>query len=339
MKTIGIIFTICLLFVGCNEEKNEVQEYVINGRAQGSTYAVKYFSTDNVVTKESLDSIFQVIDESMSTYLPTSMISRLNEGDNSVVVDDHFIKVLNASKVIFRESDSLFDPTVGILMDIYGFGPKKQTLRLNQEQLDSVLQYVGLQKIAVNEDSTIAKMYPESYLDFNSIAQGYSVDVLIDFLKSKGVQNAIVEVGGELAAIGVNEAKQKEWIVGIDDPLQDPNGERTLIAKIKLKNLGMATSGNYRKVKIDSITGEKYVHTMNPKTGKPQKGKLLSATILAPTTMRADGLATAFMVMDVEKSIEFLASHQDIYAYFIYMDEANEEQFYQTENFKKLVVE
>lgn len=341
MKKILLTLTVVLSLAACkqSEKKKELQEYVVNGRAQGSTYAVKYFAKAAVVSQAEFDSIFQVIDESMSTYLPTSMISRINKGDSTVVVDNHFKKVLEASKVIFKESDSLFDPTVGILMDFYGFGPKKRTMHLTQKQLDSVLNYVGLQKVTLTKTNTIAKQHPEIYLDFNSIAQGYSVDVVIDFLKSKGIQNAIVEVGGELAAIGTNKAKEKDWIVGIDDPLQDPNGERQLIAKIKLKNLGMATSGNYRKVKIDSVTGEKYVHTMNPKTGKPKKGKLLSATILSSSSMQADGLATAFMVMDVEKSIAFLKSHPAIYAYFIYMDENNEEQFYQTENFQQLVVE
>lgn len=327
------VFLISLL--SCND--NTQKQYVVQGTAQGSTYAVKYFATDEVVTKASLDSIFEVIDVSMSTYLPTSKISKINQGDSTIVIDDHFIKVLEASKVIYKETDSLFDPTVGILMDVYGFGPKKQTLHLEPQQLDSMLNYVGLHKVNITKKHTIQKDFPNVYLDFNSIAQGYSVDVVVAYLQSKGVDNAIVEVGGELAAIGSNIGKQKDWVVGIDDPMQE-EGLRKLIAKINLTDLGMATSGNYRKVKIDSITGEKYVHTMNPKTGKPQKGKLLSATILAESTMMADGLATAFMVMDVEKSIAFLKHHPEIYAYFIYSDQDNSEQFYQTDNFSALII-
>lgn len=328
------------VFTSCKEKHEAKPEvFIVQGEAQGSTYAVKYIAENEVVSKQQLDSIFKVIDDSMSPWVSNSIISRMNSADTTVVADNHFKKVLWASQTIFKESDSLFDPTVGTLMKIYGFGPDKHIKQLTQEQWDSVMRYIGLQKVTLLENGTIHKEYPEIYMDFNAIAQGYSVDVVIDFLKAHGIADAIVEVGGEIAAIGTNSLQNKSWVVGIDDPLQNPEEERRLIAKIKLKDLGMATSGNYRKVIVDTITGEKYVHTMNPKTGKPQKGKLLSTTILAEDTMRADGLATAFMVMDVEKSIAFLKQHPEIYAYFIYMDADHKEQFYQTDNFKDLIVE
>ncbi|GLB52191.1 FAD:protein FMN transferase [Neptunitalea chrysea] len=338
MKNICVLLALIGVFASC-EKKEEIKEFVIQGTAQGSTYAIKYVSESEVVSKKQIDSIFAVIDNSMSTWVPTSIVSKVNDGDTLVVVDDHFKKVMKASERIFMESDSLFDPTVGTLMKVYGFGPKKQIKHLSREQLDSVMDYIGLEKVRLRPDGTISKLYPEIYMDFNSIAQGYSVDVLVDFLKANGINNAIVEVGGELAAIGTNTLKDKNWVVGIDDPLQDPYEPRKLIARINIQDLGMATSGNYRKVILDTVTGEKYVHTMNPKTGLPQKGTILSATVLAEKTMRADGLATAFMTMDVDKSIGFLKMHPEIYAYFIYMDDSNKEQFYQTENFKKLMLE
>lgn len=339
ISTLLILVLLAIGIAACNSDAKSTtqQEYVVTGTAQGSTYALKYLAADELVRKEAIDSIFVAIDNSMSTWVPTSIISRINKGDSTVVIDDHFRKVFEASEAIYKSSKELFDPTVGSLMKLYGYGKEKQIMHLSQPQLDSVMRFIGFSKLSINDD-TLSKELPEISIDFNAIAQGYSVDVVVDFLKSKGIKDAIVEVGGELAAIGENKLKNKNWIVGIDDPLQNPEEERKLIAKIKLKDLGMATSGNYRKVIIDTVTGEKYVHTMNPKTGKPQKGKLLSATILAADTMMADGLATAFMVMDVEQSIAYLNTHPELYAYLIYMDDNNEEQFFQTDNFKVLVV-
>lgn len=324
--------------ISCNKTPKDPQEFVIHGEAQGSTYAIKYIANEQVVSKEQLDSIFKVIDNSMSPWVPSSLISRMNNGDTQVVADSHFKTVMDASEVIFKESDGLFDPTVGTLMKIYGFGPDKTIKHLSPEQWDSVMRYIGFDKVHLKPDGSLSKQYPEIYMDFNSIAQGYSVDVVVNFLKAKGVKDAIVEVGGEIAAMGTNSLLHKNWVVGIDDPLQNPDEPRKLIATVNLKDLGMATSGNYRKVITDTLTGEKYVHTMNPKTGKPQRGKLLSTTILAADTMRADGLATAFMVMDVEKTIAFLENHPELYAYLIYVDDTNTEQIYQTENFKTIMV-
>lgn len=324
--------------VSCHKPK-ELEEFVIQGAAQGSTYAVKFIAKEKVISKTQLDSVFTVIDNSMSTWVPTSLISKVNAGDSTVVVDAHFKNVMAETEAIYKESDGLFDPTVGTLMKLYGFGPKKKFVRLSEEEHDSVMNLIGWDKIKLDTEGHVIKEYPEMYMDFNAIAQGYTVDVVLDFLREKGITDAIVEVGGELAAMGTNTLKNKSWVVGIDDPLQSPDEPRKLIAKIYLNNLGMATSGNYRKVTVDSNTGEKFVHTMNPKTGTSQKGKLLSATVLASSTMRADGLATAFMAMDVEKSIEFIKRHPEIYVYFIYMDEQGEEQFYQSDNFAKLVIE
>src|SRR5690606_37180560 len=160
----------------------------------------------------------------------------------------------------------------------YGFGPNKKQQDLSPKQVDRLLQFVGFDKISLNTDKTISNKHNQTFMDFNAIAQGYSVDVVVNHLKSKGIENAIVEIGGELFALGKISIANKNWVVGIDDPLQKPE-ERTLIAKVKRENLGMATSGNYRKVMIDEQTGERFVHIINPKTGLAQKNNVLSATV------------------------------------------------------------
>jgi len=325
---------IVLLFVSCQQK--EEQFYVIQGEAQGSTYSIKYIANEDVVSKAQIDSLLTAFDNSLSTYKPTSLISKINQGDTTIVVDDWFVETFKASNQIYKETNGLFDPTIGVLVNAYGFGPNHERKKLNQFQIDSLLNFVGFDKVTLNSDRTISKKHQETYFDFNAIAQGYSVDIVTDFLQSKGIQNAIVEIGGELFALGNNTIDSKDWVVGIDNPLQSTE-ERELITTVKLKNLGMATSGNYRKVQIDSITGEKFVHTINPKTGKPQKSNVLSTTVLAPNCIMADGYATAFMVMNLEEGKQFAKKHPELYVMILYADENNQMQRFQTENFKTLM--
>lgn len=324
-----------LLLWSCQQPEEETF-FVIQGQAQGSTYSIKYIAKEELVSKIEIDSLLEAFDNSLSTYKPTSKIAKVNSGDTTIVVDKWFTDTFNASQKIYKETNGLFDPTIGVLVNAYGFGPGHQHHNLSQYQIDSLLQYVGFSKVKISPSQTIHKDFPQTYFDFNAIAQGYSVDVTVGFLKSKGIQDAIVEIGGELFAIGKNTIQDKNWIVGIDDPLQTPE-ERKLIATIAVENLGMATSGNYRKVITDSITGEKFVHTINPKTGKPQKSNVLSATVLASTCMMADGYATAFMVMSLEQGKEFLKKHPELYVMIMYADENNKLQQLQTENFKLLL--
>lgn len=333
-KKLFSFLVVVLLFISCNNDKPTF--YIIQGEAQGSTYNIKYIANEELVLKKQIDSLLLAFDLSLSTYRKDSKISKINAGDSTVVVDDFFMETFKASNQIFNETNGLFDPTVGVLVNAYGFGPTHQRRELNQTQIDSLLNFVGFNKVKLNAKKTISKLHKETYFDFNAIAQGYSVDVVADFMKSKGIKNGIVEIGGELIGFGKNTIDSKNWIIGIDNPLQEMS-ERTLIAKIKLENLGMATSGNYRKVVTDSITGEKYVHTINPLTGLSQKSNVLSATVLATTSMMADGYATAFMVMDVKNGIEFAKNHPELYVLLIYTDENNKIQQFKTDNFKNLI--
>jgi FAD:protein FMN transferase len=327
---------IVLLFIFISCKKTEPTFHVIQGEAQGSTYSIKYISNEELVSKAQIDSLLLAFDMSLSTYRNDSKISKINTGDSTIVVDDFFMETFKASNQIFKETNGLFDPTIGVLVNAYGFGPDHKRKELSQLEIDSLLNFVGFDKVKLNDNKTITKLHKETYFDFNSIAQGYSVDVVSDFLKSKGIKDGLVEIGGEILGFGQNTIDNKSWVIGIDDPMQSLD-ERTLIAKIKLENLGMATSGNYRKVVVDSITGEKFVHTINPKTGKPQKGKILSATVLAPTCMMADGYATAFMVMDIQQSIEFANNKEQLAVFFIFSDENGKVQQYKNERFERLL--
>jgi len=335
LKRFCSFLIVAVLFISCDKTNDF---FTIQGEAQGSTYSVKYTASEEKVTKNQIDSLLIAFDLSLSTYRPDSKISKINAGDSTVVVDDFFTETFQLSNQIYKETNGLFDPTIGILVNAYGFGPNKKQENLSQKQIDSLLQFVGFDKIALNSDRTISKRHKETFIDFNAIAQGYSVDVVVNYLKSKGIENAIVEIGGELFALGKNTIENKNWVVGIDDPLQKPE-ERTLIAKVNLENLGMATSGNYRKVMIDEKTGKKFVHIINPKTGLAQKNNVLSATVLSKSSAISDGYATAFMLMSLEESKLFLQNHNDLYVMLLYVDAHNKMQQFTTENFKALIKE
>ena len=335
LKRFCSFLVVAILFISCDKKADF---YTIQGEAQGSTYSIKYIANEEKISKAEIDSLLTAFDLSLSTYRPDSKISKINSGDSTVIVDDFFKETFQLSNQIYKETNGLFDPTIGVLVNAYGFGPNKKQENLSQKQIDSLLQFVGFDKIALNANKTISKKYNQTFIDFNAIAQGYSVDVVVNYLKSKGIENAIVEIGGELFALGKNTIENKNWVVGIDDPLQKPE-ERTLIAKVNLENLGMATSGNYRKVMIDEKTGKKFVHIINPKTGLAQKNNVLSATVLSKSSAISDGYATAFMLMSLEESKLFLQNHNDLYVMLLYVDAHNKMQQFTTENFKALIKE
>ena len=333
LKRFYSFLVVAILFISCDKTSDF---YTIQGEAQGSTYSIKYIASEEKVTKNQIDSLLTDFDLSLSTYRPDSKISKINAGDSTVVVDDFFTETFQLSNQIYKETNGLFDPTIGVLVNAYGFGPNKKHQDLSSKQVDSLLQFVGFDKIALKSNKTISKKYKETFIDFNAIAQGYSVDVVVNYLKSKGIENAIVEIGGELFALGKNTIDNKNWVVGIDDPLQKPE-ERTLIAKVNLENLGMATSGNYRKVMIDEKTGEKFVHIINPKTGLAQKNNVLSSTVLSKSSALSDGYATAFMLMSLEESKAFLQKQPELHVMLLYADANNKMQQFITDNFKKLI--
>ncbi|MDO5608356.1 MAG: FAD:protein FMN transferase [Capnocytophaga sp.] len=327
-----IISLSVLPFISCEENRPKITEY--SGYAQGSTYYIKFVSDSGVQNLHpAIDSILEVIDLSMSAYRPESLISKINAGED-VQVDAHFEKVIKASRQIWEESGGLFDPTVGVLVNAWGFGKDKSHNVLTNNQIDSLLTMVGFGKITFTDDRRIVKENKNIVFDFNAIAQGYTVDVIADFLKSKGITNFIVEVGGEMYLGGRNTLTDKAWTIGIDDPLQSPD-ERELIRTVRFSDKGLATSGNYRKVWTDSLTGERFVHSINPITGEAKQNNMLSATVIAESSMLADGYATMLMIMGKEEAVRFLEQHPELDVMLIYNDMHNNTAFYETKGFKK----
>ena len=311
------IITSIIFFTGCNSDKKSI--ITVEGNAQGTTYHISYLSDNEVNHKTAIDSLLKEIDASMSTWLPGSIISRINNNDNSVVVDQYFIDVFNKSLEVSKKTDGLFDVTVGPLVNSWGFGFTKKATQ-DRITIDSLLHFVGYKMLKL-EGNKIIKAKPEIKIDFNAIAQGYSVDVLSSYLESQGINNYLVELGGELKAKGKKE--NENWKVGIDKPDEKATSERKLEAVINLNNRALATSGNYRKFYEEN--GQKFSHIIDPRTGYPAKQNLLSATVIADDCITADAYSTAFMVMGLKKSIRFLEANKDLKleVYFIYDDNGN----------------
>ena len=332
-----LVFILTMVMVACQPSLNE-KVYLIEGEAQGSTYHIKYIAERDENLKPAIDSILEAIDRSMSTYRPDSAISKINQGDTTVVVDEHFRKVFEASQQIWQESEGLFDPTVGVLVNAWGFGKQKisEADLPTDKKIDSLKKYVGFNKVALTEKNLIKKRYTEILFDFNAIAQGYTSDVVANYLSAKGIKNYIVEIAGEMYLKGRNTVEDKSWTIGVENPLK-PLDDRDLVATIQFTNQGLATSGNYRKVWTDS-NGRKYVHSINPLTGRATQSDVLSATVVAPSTMLADGYATMFMVMGLAKSKAFLEKHPDLAVLLVYSDDKHQEATYKTKSFEKLII-
>ncbi len=317
----------------CATEEPEIIQNQNSGGALGTSYNLIYQSEKELDFQNEIDSVFTLINQSLSTYIPDSDISRVNNGDSTIVVDEMFKEVFELSKEIYERTDGYFDPTVGVLVNAWGFGPGEQ-LKMDSERVDSLMNYVGFDKVMITDTNTIRKVNSNIRFDFNAIAKGYAIDRLAVLMDKKGISNYLLEVGGELVAKGENKIKNKPWIVGV----QDPTAER-LKATLILQNQAMASSGNYRHFRIDSVTGTKYVHTIDPKTGYTKNSQILGANVLATTCAEADAYATAFMAMDLDKVMNLLDSQKQLEAYIIYSDAVGETQEIMTKGFKAVVLE
>jgi thiamine biosynthesis lipoprotein len=286
----------------------------LSGKTMGTTYSIVYLDEENRDFQFSIDSLFVVFNQSLSTYIPDSELSQFNQGDSLNFKLPFFLPVLKASKTVYDNTNGSFDPTIGPLVNVWGFGPTGPELK-DSTNIDRLLQLVGFDKIEFDERQ-IRKKMDGIYLDFSAIAKGYGVDVAGDFLRAKGIQNFLIEIGGELVASGVND-KGELWKVGINRPEESANAS-DLHSIIALQDRGMATSGNYRNYYVkDSV---KISHTINPATGYPVDHTLLSATVIAKDCMTADAYATAMMVMGTEKAIMLDSALTEIEAFLIYSD-------------------
>lgn len=313
-RNIGILLIIAAAFIFWNRTMGtEYKAY--QGFIFGTTYSVSYEANINKNYQEELHQhLLDVVDNSLSTFNKTSIISLINQ-NKAHTTDSAFEEVYYRAKELSDLTDGAFDMTVAPLVNAWGFGYKnKDEIIPSGQEIDSLLTIVGYHMIDLVNHS-VTKEHPNTSLDASAIAKGYSVDVAAKFLEKKGITNYMVEIGGEIRVAGFNKDGNK-WRLGIDKPIEDPSlAHRSLDTILHLTNTALATSGNYRQFYYKD--GKRYSHTINPKTGKPVNHQLLSATVLASDCMTADALATACMVMGAEKSIEMAEKTQDIEVYLI----------------------
>ena len=312
-----------LILYSCSSSDNRILVKNL-GEAQGSYFHIQYLSEYGENYKSQIDSIFLEIDSSLSIYKDYSLISKLNKGKD-IRTDTLFNTVFMAAQKVFLESEGNFDCSVSPLVNAWGFYQDKlgDSLVVDSLKFRKILAYIGFEKIRLSTDSLFL---PQGMsLDFNSIAQGYTVDVIAQFLESKGDSNYLVEVGGELLAKGKN-ADGKIWRVGVDKPSEDIDMQARFQFILDLEDKALATSGNYRK--FYEKDGVRYSHTINPFTGFPSQNRLLSVTVIHDNCMLADAYATAFMVMGVRKSKQFAKSNPELEIYLVYTGEDDDWKTY-----------
>lgn len=308
------------------------QVFSFEGFAQGTSYHISYVAENKQARlPQQVDSLLACFDRSVSTYQTQSIISKVNRNE-PVILDEWFIHCFLEGKMMWKATDGAFDPTVYSLVNAWGFGPGRKE-HIEQKRIDSLLVFVGMDKIKLQKDK-IVKKDPRVSLDFNAFAQGYSVDVVADFLKSKGFNNILVEIGGEVIGFGQKPNGQC-WSVGIEKPTDNPEGRNENQFEFKLCNKAMATSGNNRKFRI--IDGVKYAHHIDPKTGYPAANPLLSASVLASNTLTADATATGLLVMGLEKAKTYLDKHPEIEALMVYGLPNGQTGVFATNGLKKLL--
>jgi thiamine biosynthesis lipoprotein len=292
------------------------------GVALGTSFTIIYKDAQKRDFHDSLMNLFDEFENSLSLYRKNSIISKVNRNED-VVLDDYFIRMFDRAREITEQTGGAFDISAAPLFKVWGWG-EAEKVKVTPEMLDSLKQYTGMDKIRI-EGRKIVKTNPNVTINANAIAKGYCSDIVAGFIERQGIKDYLVEVGGETVNKGKNRFG-KDWRVGIDKPF-DGNmiPGQSLQAKVHISNKAVATSGDYRRYYIED--GKKYSHTIDPKTGYSAKQNVLSATVIADDCMTADALATAFMVMGLDRAKEFLKQHPGIEAFLIYADGEETKEF------------
>jgi len=331
-----IIFGFFLMvLIACQpggQSDKQVDYSVVSGETMGTYFNLTYADSLGRDFSSNLQALLDEINLQVSTYVPESTISKFNKANEQLVLMGgssqeeknkvmHFISNYNLSKIVYEATGGDFDPTVMPLVNYWGFGytEKRKVETVDSLAIQSLMGYVGFDKVGLlNEgDFVLKKDLPGVQLDFSACAKGYAVDAIGLFLKSKGIFDFLVDIGGEQLGMGAS-SRGGPWEIGISTPSEGAALD-DLQAIIPLENKAIATSGNYRN--FYEVDGQKYSHTINPHTGFPERSNLLSATVLMSSCAIADAYATAFMVMGLDKAYQFALSHDGIEAYLIYSRE------------------
>lgn len=292
-----------------------LQTFSISGQAQGTTYHITYYAGDSLVKKVSVDSLFASIDSSLSTYKSYSLISQFNRSEKSVPADRHLETVVRTSLEIWKATGGMSDLTVYPLVNAWGFGPVKPVQQPDSESIRKIMPCVGAGQLQLKEH-VLWKQKPCVQIDLNGIAQGYTVDLLAEFIESKAIYNYLVEVGGEIRIKGKKYPAGEPMKLGIEAPSNEDLQQTVLQRIIQPPAGAITTSGNYRK--FHQSGGKRISHLINPLTGYPFSNELISVTVYAQQAIIADGYDNALMGMGLTNALQFMRKHPEMEAYFIY---------------------
>ena len=316
------------------QRDEELKEFKIKGYAQGTSYSITYYAKSGLVKKTNIDSILLVIDQSMSLYKPNSMINKFNESTSGMLVDFHFMEVYKRANAIFKDTNGKFDVTVAPLVQLWGFGPKKVEKFPNEATIKNALSCVGMEKISKHQ-LFLKKEHPCVNIDFNGIAQGYTVDVIAAYLRIKKIDHFMVEVGGELCINGTKPDGQL-FKVGIEGPVNKELSDQRIKHIVQFKRGAITTSGNYQKYLMNG--NQRISHLIDPKTGYPLKNEMVSVTVFAKNAITADGYDNAFMAMHVKEALAFVQKRRNMEIYIIYIKQNGELADTLSAGFKKLII-
>jgi len=309
---VSTVIISCLALLSFQEARQ--LNFKIQGEAQGTTYQISYYHKEEKVTKNEIDSILELIDQSMSLYRPNSLISQINRSKKGMKLDPHFLNVMKNAFKINEDTHGIFDVTVEPLLSTWGFSSTKTDSLPTKEKIDELLPLVGMDKIKI-KGKHLVKKRPEILINVNGIAQGYTVDVLADFLRCKGIRDFFIELGGEIKAEG-QKPDHSLFTIGIEGPLKDKPDQVGIKHLVSLDNKALTTSGGYNQ--FVEKNGKKYIHILDPKTGFPIESDILSVTILADNAVTADGYDNAVMAMGMRRALEFIEDRPSIDAYIVY---------------------
>lgn len=314
------------------EEAKDIPFQYCEGAIFGTVYHATY-QCDSSLNGKILEEL-QAVDQSLSMFNPNSTISQINSGKSNET-DSLLRTIFHIAREVSQATDGAFDITVAPLVNAWGFGFKHGALP-DSLQVDSLRQLIGWNRISL-KDNKFFREDPRMVIDLSAVAKGFGSDCVAQMFHKHGINNFMIEIGGEVVTSGVSP-KAKAWRIGVNKPQEDSTSTSNELQTIlQMNNCAMATSGNYRNFYIDN--GRKIAHTIDPKTGYPVQHSILSSTVIAPTCAIADAYATAFMVLGLEKSLQVLDKHPELMAYFIHTDKEGNYQVWKSPGIEALIAQ
>jgi thiamine biosynthesis lipoprotein len=312
------ILLILLILPRCSSRKSQsYSQFQISGFAQGTSYQISYYSREAVISSKEIDRKFSELDSSLSIYKPYSLINQFNRSEAGIEMDEHLHKVVQRSLKIWKESNGVFDIAILPIVEAWGFGAKRHSNQPSDADIQNALNCSGSDKLRI-EGRRLIKTVPCLKIDVNGIAQGYSVDVIASYLESRGIENYLIEIGGEISVRGRKQPGNQIMKIGIEQPSNNKDEDGGIQKVLEMKGGAITTSGNYRKFIQNG--SRKLSHLMDPQTGRPISNELISVTVRTKDAMSADGYDNVLIGMGIEKAFAFLKKHKGLEAYFIYQD-------------------